>query len=84
MKFINIFTLFTSFILTFAYSTLAMPYPALNNKRDSSIANTFKTINDLISELKQIQEAAGQTGTPDFSKASGYLAQLAQTAESAA
>lgn len=60
-----------------------MPHHALNNKRDSSIANTFKSIDDLISKLKQIQEAAGQTGTPDFSKASGYLAQLAQTAESA-
>lgn len=82
MKLINFFAFFTSFILAFtAISTLAIPYTF--DKRDSSIATTFKTISQVIGQLQQAQASAGQTGTPDFSKASGLLVQLSQLAESA-
>lgn len=82
MKLTNIFIIFPFLIVATAISAFAVPYATLQ-KRDSTIANYFVTINGLISQLDQAQQAAGQSGTPDFSKASGFLVQLAQTAEAA-
>lgn len=82
MKLVNLFTVFTALIVAMAISTLAIPF-TLDKRDASSIAGSFATISKLIAQLDQVQQAAGQTGTPDFSKASGLLVQLAQTAESA-
>ncbi|PWN31781.1 uncharacterized protein FA14DRAFT_186266 [Meira miltonrushii] len=82
MKLLNFFTLFTAVIMVMAISTMAMPH-TLDKRNGASIAGSFVTISQLIAQLDQAQQAAGQTGTPDFSKASGFLVQLAQTAEAA-
>lgn len=82
MKLLNFIALFTAMIAVMAVSSLAMPY-ALDKRSGASIAGSFVTISQLIAQLDQAQQAAGQTGIPDFSKASGFLMQLAQTAEAA-
>ncbi|PWN31779.1 uncharacterized protein FA14DRAFT_182571 [Meira miltonrushii] len=82
MKLVNFLTLFTTMIVAMTISTMAMPF-SLDKRDAASITGSFATISKLISQLDQAQKAAGQSGTPDFSKASGLLAQLSQTAESA-
>lgn len=81
MKLNILFAFLPCLVLIMTSSSLAMPLGL--TKRDSSIAATFVSISKTISQLDQIQISSGQTGTPDFSKASGLLAQLAQEAESA-